>query len=120
MKMTNDTYCVTLNGNRTTERYYRDRHGWVKVSSRARAFRMSAEQVLNHLLPALAFSERLGLSVTVEHTEMPYWQTRAHEQTRPVRHGRRGQPKLQSKRGRAQASTTSHRIASRTGPSGSP
>ena len=48
MKMTNDTYCVTFNGKRTTERYYRDRHGWVKVSNRGRVFRTSAEQVLNH------------------------------------------------------------------------
>jgi len=48
MKMTNDSCCVTFNGKRTTERYYRDRHGWVKVSNRGRVFRMSAEQVLNH------------------------------------------------------------------------
>ena len=75
--MTNDTYCVTFNGKRTTERYYRDRHGWVKVSNRGRVFRMSAEQVLNHLLPALALAERLGLTVTVDHTETPYWQTPA-------------------------------------------
>ena len=77
MKMTNDTYCVTFNGKRTTERYYRDRHGWVKVSNRGRVFRMSAEQVLNHLLPALALAERLGLTVTVDHTETPYWLTPA-------------------------------------------
>ena len=77
MKMTNDTYCVTFTGRRTTERYYRDRYGWLKVSNRGRAFRMTAEQVLNHLLPALAFGDRLNLTVTVEHTEMPYWQTPA-------------------------------------------
>ena len=77
MRMTNETYCVTFNGKRTTERYYRDRHGWLKVSNRGRVFRLSAEQVLNHLLPALVFGERLGLGVTVEHTEIPYWQTPA-------------------------------------------
>jgi hypothetical protein len=77
MKMSNDTYCVTLTGKRTRERYYRDEHGWLKVSNRGRAFRASAEQVLNHLLPALAFADRLGLTVTVEHTEIPYWQTLA-------------------------------------------
>ncbi len=77
MKMTNDTYCVTVRGKRTTERYYRDANGWLKVSSRGRVFRATAEQVLNHLLPAIAFGERLGLTVTVEHTEIPYWQTPA-------------------------------------------
>jgi hypothetical protein len=38
-------------------------------------FRIGAEQVLNHLLPALAFGEDLGLTVTVEHSETPYWQS---------------------------------------------
>ena len=74
MKMSNDTYSVLFQANRTTERYYRDSSGWLKVSSRGRVFRMTAEQVLNHLLPALAFSDQLGLTVTVEHYERPYWQ----------------------------------------------
>lgn len=75
MKMTNDTYCVVLRGKRSTERYWRDKTGWLKVSSRGRVFRMTAEQVLNHLLPALAFCEKLGLMVEVEHHEGPYWET---------------------------------------------
>jgi hypothetical protein len=37
-----------------TERYYRDAKGWMKVSARGNIFRMTAEQVLNHLLPALS------------------------------------------------------------------
>lgn len=77
MRKTNDTYCVVFRGKRTTERYFRDKTGWLKVSSRGRVFRMTAEQVLNHLLPALAFSEKLGLTVEVEHCEGPYWQTTA-------------------------------------------
>jgi len=84
--MTNDTFCVMLRGKRTRERYYRDRHGWLKISSRGRAFRITAEQVLNHLLPALAFGEKLGLSVTVEHYDGPYWQTVASAE------GETGQP----------------------------
>ncbi len=75
MKMTNDTYCVVLQGKRTAERYYRDTIGWLKVSSGGRVFRMTAEQVLNHLLPALAFAEKLGLTVEVGHHEVPYWET---------------------------------------------
>ena len=75
MKMSNDTYCVVFRGKRVAERYYRDKTGWLKVSSRGRVFRMTAEQVLNHLLPALAFKERLGLTVEVQHCEGPYWET---------------------------------------------
>ena len=80
MRMTNDTYCVVFHGKRATERYYRDKAGWVKVSTRGRVFRATAEQVLNHLLPALAFGERLGLVVTVEHYDGPYWQTLEREE----------------------------------------
>ena len=54
MKLTNDTYLIRLSGKTWTERYYRDKKGWVKVSARHRKFRATAEQVLNHLLPALA------------------------------------------------------------------
>jgi hypothetical protein len=52
----------------TTERYYRDGDGWVKVSARGRKFRATAEQVLNHLLPALA-GIKSNLAVKVEHYE---------------------------------------------------
>jgi hypothetical protein len=62
-------------GKRFSERYYRDKAGWLKISSRGRVFRMTAEQVLNHLLPALAFGNELGLSVEVEHFDRPYWET---------------------------------------------
>lgn len=75
MKKTNDTYCVVFEGKRTRERYYRDQEGWLKVSNRGRVFRASAEQVLNHLLPALAFQHELDLKVTIEHYDRPYWQT---------------------------------------------
>ena len=75
MRKTNDTYCVVFEGKRTQERYYRDESGWLKVSSRGRIFRATAEQVLNHVLPALAFGRDLGLSIRVEHYERPYWET---------------------------------------------
>jgi len=75
MKMTNDTYCVVFRAKRATERYYRDQKGWLKISTRGRQFRATPEQVLNHLLPALAFGEQRGLTVTVEHYDGPYWQT---------------------------------------------
>jgi hypothetical protein len=80
MKKTNDSYCVVFQGDRIVERYYRDKSGWVKFSNRGRVFRMTAEQVLNHILPALAFGDRLGLKVTVEHYERPYWETIAGDE----------------------------------------
>ncbi|MGZ8437571.1 MAG: hypothetical protein ACXWXA_09365 [Candidatus Limnocylindrales bacterium] len=75
MKKTNDTYCVAFKGKRMSERYYRDKNGWLKVSARGRVFRMTPEQVLNHLLPALAFGDTIGLAVEVEHYDGPYWET---------------------------------------------
>jgi len=74
MRMTNDTYCAVVRGKNLEERYYRDRAGWLKVSARGRVVRLTAEQVLNHLLPALAFAEVKGLVVTVEHYDTPYWE----------------------------------------------
>ena len=75
MKKTNDTYCIVFKGKSTIERYYRDPAGWLKVSNRGRVFRATAEQVLNHLLPALAFGAELHLEVAVEHYDQPYWET---------------------------------------------
>jgi len=54
MKLTNDSYVILIGTKNFTERYYRDKTGWLKVSARGRTFRMTAEQVLNHILPALA------------------------------------------------------------------
>lgn len=75
MKKTNDTYCITFKGKNITERYYRDKKGWIKISNKGRAFRATAEQVLNHLLPGLAFGKQLKIKVTVEHYNEPYWRT---------------------------------------------
>jgi hypothetical protein len=68
MKLTNDSYLVLISTKNFTERYYRDKTGWVKVSARGRKFRMTAEQVLNHLLPALAGIKQ-NLTIKVEHRE---------------------------------------------------
>ncbi len=77
MDMTNDSYTIVFHiaaadGTERTERYYRDQRSandkkcWVKVSTRGNEFRATAEQVLNHLLPALA-GLKPGLRVAVEH-----------------------------------------------------
>lgn len=68
MKLTNDCYVIRLGTPTFTERYERDQDGWLKVSAKGRRFRMTAEQVLNHLLPALA-GVKPNLVVRVEHRE---------------------------------------------------
>ena len=68
MKLTNDTYVILISSRTWTERYYRDKAGWLKVSARGRKFRATAEQVLNHVLPALA-GIKPNLTIKVEHHE---------------------------------------------------
>ena len=70
MKLTNDRYLIWMGTKNFTERYCRDADGWLKVSARGRKFRLTAEQVLNHLLPALA-GLKPNLLLKVEHHEPP-------------------------------------------------
>jgi hypothetical protein len=65
MKLTNDSYIILINTKTATERYYRDETGWLKVSTRGRTFRATAEQVLNHVLPVLA-GIKPNLTIKVE------------------------------------------------------
>ena len=68
MNLTNDSYVILISTKNATERYYRDTFGWVKVSTRGRTFRATAEQVLNHVLPALA-GIKPNVTIKVEHHE---------------------------------------------------
>ncbi len=70
MQLTNDRYVIHMGTKNSTERYYRDPKGWLKISARGRTFRMTAEQVLNHLLPALA-GIRSNVIVRVEYRPGP-------------------------------------------------
>jgi len=54
MNLKNDSYVIYIGTKNFTEQYYRDKEGWLKISAKGRKFRMTAEQVLNHLLPAVA------------------------------------------------------------------
>jgi hypothetical protein len=74
--LTNDSYTIFISTKNSTERYYRDKSGWVKVSSRGRSFRATPEQVLNHVLPALA-GVKPNVTIRVEH----------HDETSRVRPG---------------------------------
>jgi len=66
MKLTNDSYIISMSIKNFTEKYFRDGNGWVKISAQGKKFRMTAEQVLNHLLPALA-DIKPGLTVKVNY-----------------------------------------------------
>ena len=69
MKLTNDRYVILMGTRNFTERYFRDDRGWLKISARGREFRMTAEQVLNHLLPAVA-GVKPNMFVKVEHRDL--------------------------------------------------
>lgn len=66
MNLKNDTYVIFIGTENFTEKYYKDKKGWLKISARGRKFRMTAEQVLNHLLPAAA-RVKPGVILKVEH-----------------------------------------------------
>ena len=68
MKLTNNSYTIFIGTKNFTERYYRDKVGWLKVSARGLTFPMTAEQVLNHVLPALA-GVKPNLTIKVEHRD---------------------------------------------------
>ena len=66
MKLTNDSYIVSIGTKKFTEKYFRDENGWVKISAKGKKFRMTAEQLLNHLLPAVS-GVKSGLMWKVEY-----------------------------------------------------
>ncbi len=68
MNLKNDNYVICMGTKNFTEKYYKDKNGWVKISARGKEFRMTAEQVLNHLLPAIA-GIKPNIILKVEHHE---------------------------------------------------
>ena len=66
MKLTNDSYLISIGTKNFTEKYFRNEDGWVKISAKGNKFRMTAEQVLNHLLPVIA-DVKPGLAWEVEY-----------------------------------------------------
>jgi hypothetical protein len=68
MKLTNDSYTIYVGTKNFTEKYYKDKKGWVKISSKGNKFRMTAEQVLNHLLPAIS-GVKPNIILRVEHDD---------------------------------------------------
>jgi len=68
MKLSNDSYTIFLGTKNFTERYFRDNNGWLKISARDKTFRMTAEQVLIHLLPILS-GIKPNVTIKVEYKE---------------------------------------------------
>lgn len=68
MNLKNDSYVIYMGTKNFTERYYKDKNGWLKISARGKEFRMTSEQVLNHLLPAIA-GVKPNLILKVKHFE---------------------------------------------------
>jgi len=66
MELTNTSYIILIGTKNFSERYYRNKAGWLKISARDRTFRMTAEQVLNHVLPAVA-GIKPNLTIKVEY-----------------------------------------------------
>ena len=69
MRLTNDCYLVTLQFNSGVEHYFRDGDRWTKLTTRGRRMPATAEQVMNHLLPALA-GVKPGIDVSVRHRDL--------------------------------------------------
>lgn len=66
MNLKNESYVILMGTKNFTEKYYKDEKGWVKISAKGKEFRMTAEQVLNHLLPAIA-RVKPNIILKVEH-----------------------------------------------------
>ena len=68
MNLKNENYLILMGTKNFTEKYYKDKDGWLKISARGKKFRMTSEQVLNHLLPAIA-GVKPNLILKVKHLE---------------------------------------------------
>jgi hypothetical protein len=68
MDLKNDSYIIYIGTKNFTEKYFKDKKGWLKISAKGKKFRMTAEQVLNHLLPAVAGVKK-NLILKVEHKD---------------------------------------------------
>lgn len=69
VRLTNDCYLITLTFHSGVERYFKDHDHWTKLTTRGHRMPATAEQVLNHLLPALA-GVKPGIAVQVEHRDL--------------------------------------------------
>ncbi|MFA5025211.1 MAG: hypothetical protein WC503_01770 [Candidatus Shapirobacteria bacterium] len=69
MNLSNKSYTIFIGTKNFAEKYFKDEKGWLKISAKGNEFRMTAEQVLNHLLPAIAGVKK-DLIIKVEHQDI--------------------------------------------------
>ena len=69
MILRNTEYRIAFSSDADRFYYYfaKDENGWYQITSAGNRHKATAEQVLNHILPALA-KVKPGVKVTVEHT----------------------------------------------------
>ncbi len=65
MRNTECTVCITTRRGRTW-RYRRDKEGWTQTGPTGKVRRLTAEQLLSHILPPLAAGSRAHVRVRVE------------------------------------------------------
>ena len=70
MNLKNQSYTIYMGTDNFTEKYFKDEKGWLKISAKGKEFRMTAEQVLNHLLPAFA-GLKPNLKIKIAHNNKP-------------------------------------------------
>lgn len=70
MNLTNESYLIKICGKTATEYYFKEKGAWYKVSYRGRRFKATPEQILNHVLPAVAGVKR-NISIEVQHYDDP-------------------------------------------------
>jgi len=64
--MKNDECTIyIMKGEKCMNQFRKDKDGWILVASNGKTFKCSCEQMVSHLLPALAFGEKKGLIVKV-------------------------------------------------------
>jgi hypothetical protein len=81
MRLTNDCYLITLRFASGVEHYFRDGERWTKLTARGRRMPATAEQVMNHLLPALA-GVKPGVDVHIAHRDVDHDAARLLDQLR--------------------------------------
>jgi hypothetical protein len=78
MKLTNDSYVILIGTENFTERYYRDKTGWLKVSARGQTFRMTAEQVRGAKINAIFMESETGIEGWLASEQIKGTQRRWH------------------------------------------
>ena len=61
----NECTIYIMKGEKCVNKFRKEKTGWNLTASNGRAFPCTCEQMVSHLLPALAFGDNKGLTVKV-------------------------------------------------------